>query len=589
MTPPAADPGTAQVYRRLLAYLRPHLPLVLGAFVAMMAVAASQTGLAAVMKPLLDGSFVARDETTIRTMPFLIIGLFLVRGVATFVSTYLMNWVGRQVIKQLRSEAFAHLLRLPVRYFDSASSAALISRVTYNIEQVAEATTNVVTVAVRDSLLVVGLLGWMAWLNWKLTLCFVFTAPVIAVLIKVVSKRFRRYSTRIQTSMGDVTRVAQEVIAGQRVVKVFGAQSQETERFERINETNRRLHNKLTLTKATAAPIVELLASVGIALIVYVATLDGVLATISVGTFVSFLSAAMLLANPIKHLTEINAPLQKGVAAGASIFALLDEVAEDEGRGRALGRAQGEVAFREVRFAYAQDKGDVLKGVSLDVRAGSTVAIVGRSGSGKSTLVSLVPRFYEPTAGQVLVDGVDVREYALADLRRQIALVSQDVVLFNDTLRANIAYGALAGASDAEVREAARAAHALEFIEALPEGFATMVGDRGMLLSGGQRQRIAIARALLKDAPILILDEATSALDTESERHIQAALEGLMRGRTTLVIAHRLSTIERADQIVVLDKGVVVEQGPHAALIARDGLYAALHRMQFTEAPEAHG
>jgi len=589
MTPVAADQSTAQVYRRLLGYLRPHLPKVLIGFVAMLAVAASQTGLAAVMKPLLDESFVARHESTIRVMPFAIVGLFLLRGVATFVSTYTMNWVGRQVIKRLRSDAFEHLLRLPVRYFDQTSSAALISRVTYNIEQVAEATTNVITVAVRDSLQVIGLLAWMGWLNWKLTLCFVFTAPVIAVLIKVVSKRFRRYSTRIQTSMGDVTRVAQEVISGQRVVKVFGAQEQETSRFERINEENRRLHNKLTMTKATAAPVVELLASIGIALIVYVATLDGVLSTISVGTFVSFLSAAMLLANPIKHLTEINAPLQKGVAAGASIFALLDEPAEDAGRGRALARARGEVAFHDVRFAYSSDKGEVLRGVSLEAKAGTTIAIVGRSGSGKSTLVSLLPRFYEPGSGMVMVDGVDVRDYALGDLRRQVALVSQDVVLFNDTLRANIAYGALASASDAEVREAARLAHALEFIDALPDGLSTMVGDRGMLLSGGQRQRIAIARALLKDAPILILDEATSALDTESERHIQAALDGLMRGRTTLVIAHRLSTIERADQIVVLDRGLVAEQGPHAALIAHDGLYAALHRMQFTEAPEARG
>jgi subfamily B ATP-binding cassette protein MsbA len=314
MSPPVVEPGAAQVYRRLLGYLRPHLTLVFGGFVAMMVVASSQTGLAAVMKPLLDESFVARNESTIRTMPFAIVGLFLLRGIATFVSTYTMNWVGRQVIKRLRSEAFAHLLRLPVRYFDSASSAALISRVTYNIEQVAEATTNVITVAVRDSLQVVGLLGWMAWLNWKLTLCFVFTAPVIAVLIKVVSKRFRRYSTRIQTSMGDVTRVAQEVIAGQRVVKVFGAQAQETARFERINEENRRLHNKLTMTKATSAPVVELLASIGIALIVYVATLDGVLATISVRCLIGLASSIAADRNETNVPTEIVASTPSSVA-----------------------------------------------------------------------------------------------------------------------------------------------------------------------------------------------------------------------------------------------------------------------------------
>ncbi len=583
----APEPSATTTYLRLLAYMRAHAGLMIVGIAMMGVVALSQTALAAVLKPLMDKSFVARDPVTISRLPWVVVGLFLLRGIATFFSTYAMNMVGRNVIKRLRLELFGQLLHLPVAFYDRNSSASLISRVTYNIEQLAESTTQVVTVLVRDSLSVVGLLGLMFWLNWRLALFFLVTAPVIAWLVKTVSKRFRRYSSRIQTSMGDVTSAVQEVVSGQRVVKVFGAQDQEGERFEEVNERNRRLHMKLALTKAGSVPIVELLASLGIAGIIYFATLPGQLDQITVGTFVAFLSAAMLLATPLKHLTEINAPLQKGVAAASSVFALLDEPREDAGGGRALVRAKGAVAFDAVRFAYTADKGEVLRGVSFEAPAGQTVAIVGRSGSGKSTLVNLVPRFYEPTAGVVRVDGIGVRDYALADLRSQIALVSQDVVLFNDTVRANIAYGALGATSDERVREAARAAHALEFIDALPGGLDAMVGDRGTLLSGGQRQRIAIARALLKDAPILILDEATSALDTESERHIQQALESLMRGRTTLVIAHRLSTVERADLILVLDRGAVVESGTHAHLLQSDGLYAALHRMQFREANEA--
>jgi subfamily B ATP-binding cassette protein MsbA len=578
------EPTGGETYLRLLGCMRAHTGLMVFGIAMMALVAASQTMLAGVLKPLMDESFVARNPDSIRRLPLIVIGLFVARGIATFLSTYAMNLVGRHVIKTLRRDVFGQFLHLPVAFYDRNSSAGLISRVTYNIEQLAESTTQVVTVLVRDSLSVIGLIALMLWLNWNLAMFFLATVPVIVLLVRSISLRFRRYSSRIQTSMGDVTSAVQEVVAGQRVVKVFGAQPQEAARFEDVNERNRRLHMKLALTKAGAVPIIELLASLGVAGIIYYATLPGQIEHITPGTFVAFLSAAILLATPVKHLTEVNAPLQKGVAAAGSVFALLDEPREDSGRGRALARAKGTVSFDAVRFAYTAEKGEVLRGVSFEVPSGHSVAIVGRSGSGKSTLVNLVPRFYDPTAGSVRLDGVDVRDYSLGDLRGQIALVGQDVVMFDDTVRANIAYGALGGASDAQVREAARAAHALDFIEALPGGLDARIGDRGGLLSGGQRQRIAIARALLKDAPILILDEATSSLDTESERHIQQALELLMRGRTTLVIAHRLSTVERANRILVLDGGAVAESGTHAELIAAGGLYATLHRMQFREA-----
>jgi subfamily B ATP-binding cassette protein MsbA len=581
------EPTPDEVVRRLAGHLRPHAAALLFALLAMSLTVVAQTGLAALMKPLLDETFVARSASAARAMPLAIIGLFVLRGLATFVSSYLLNHAGRAVIKQLRGEMFRHLLDMPVAYYDRSSSAALVSRITYNIEQLAESTTQVVTVLVRDGLSVIGLLGLMVYLSPQLALYMFITVPIIYLLVKVVSGVFRRYSTRIQTSMGDVTRAASEVISGQRVVKMFQAQAQETGRFEAINEHNRRLHMKLALARSGSVPIVEFLASVGIAGIVFFASRGDNLDAITVGTFVSFLTAALLLAPPAKHLMEVNAPLQRGIAAGASVFALLDEPLEDQGRGAALARCRGELRFEDLRFRYGADKPEVLRDVSFEVLAGQTVAIVGRSGSGKSTLVGLVPRFYAPSAGRILLDGQPLDAYSLHDLRRQIALVSQDIVLFDDTVAANIAYGALAGASEAQLRAAAAAAQALEFIEALPQGFATRVGDRGVLLSGGQRQRIAIARALLKDAPLLILDEATSALDSEAERSIQRALEALMQGRTTLVIAHRLSTVERADRIVVLDRGELVESGTHSELLARGGVYAGLHRLQFREADGA--
>jgi subfamily B ATP-binding cassette protein MsbA len=576
-----ARDGSLAVYRRLVGYARPHWPMFLLAVLGMVVYAATETGFAYLIKPLLDDGFVERDPGVIGWMPPAILAIFALRSVASFVSDYGMSWVGRMVIKDLRRDVFGHFLDLPAAYYDRSASGALLSKLTFNIEQVAQATTTVITTVIRDALTVIGLLAYMFAQSVFLSLFVIVTGPVIGALVRYVSAKFRRHSTRIQNSMGDVTQVAEEAIEGHRVIKVFNGQARERDQFERVNERNRRLNMRLVATKGGSGAVIQMIAAIGMASVVYVATLGPMLDTISVGTFSSFIGAMLLLMPPLKRLTDINAPLQQGIAAGQSLFELLDEAPEpDTGRVR-LERARGEVEFRGVQFTYATDKGVILEDIDLVVPAGQTLAIVGRSGSGKSTLISLLPRFYAPEAGAVLIDGRAVDEYPLRDLRNQISLVSQDVVLFNDTIAANIAYGSLGDATRADVEAAARAAHVTEFSDGLPQGLDTMVGDRGVLLSGGQRQRIAIARALLKDAPILVLDEATSALDTESERHIQQALDGLMRNRTTLVIAHRLSTVERADRIIVLDEGRIVESGSHAELLARGGLYAALYRMQF--------
>jgi ATP-binding cassette, subfamily B, bacterial MsbA len=489
--------------------------------------------------------------------------------------------VGRHIVKRLRAQIFDHFLNLPVAYFDRNSSGMLLSRLTYNTEQVAQATTDSVTIFIRDSLTIVLLLGYLFYLDAKLTALALITAPVLAWLITVINRQFRRYSARIQNSMGDVTRIAKEAIEAPRVIKVFNAQDYENAQFETVNEHNRRSNMKLLRTSGLSNPIVQTLTAVGLASVLYVATRSAIAGDLTVGEFTAFIGGLVMVTAPLRRIVNVAGPLQQGIAAGQSIFELLDQRVEPQGGRLKLDRARGEVEFRNVGFTYDAGKGVALTDVSLKVPAGQTLAIVGRSGSGKSTLVNLLPRFYDVTSGAVLVDGRDVREYELQGLRRQVSLVSQEVVLFNDTIRANIAFGSSVSAEDIE--RAAAAAHVLEFTRDYPEGLDTMVGDRGVLLSGGQRQRIAIARALLKNSPILILDEATSALDTESERVIQAALERLMHGRTTLVIAHRLSTVENADRIVVMDSGRVVESGSHAELLQQDGHYASLHRLQFNE------
>lgn len=568
-------------YKRLLGYVRPHIGIFILAVIGMIISAATETGFAALMKPLMDESFVAKDENMITTAPIMLLMIFVARGISDFMANYNLESVSRHVIKAVREKMFRQFLQLPSSYYDANSSGQLLSKLIYDSEQVAVATGQAITVMVKDTFTIIGLLLWMFYLNWALSITFLVLVPVLAVIVMLVSKRFRKLSTRIQNSMGSVTHVSEEAILGQRVIKIFGGQKYEKGHFDQVNEYNRRQQMKLKATQTISVNFMQFLVAGALALIIYVATLPAMRDVITVGTFTSFMVAMMLLLPAVRNLTNVNAYLQRGIAAATSIFNLIDQQPEQDLGSKELASVKGHIRFKDIRFAYDTSKGDVLNNIDLEIEAGQTVAFVGRSGSGKSTLVSLLPRFYEIDHGGIEIDGHDIRDLKLESLRNHIALVSQEVVLFNDTIRRNIAYGTLSECNEGELVNAARAAHVMEYVDQLPEGLDTLVGEGGALLSGGQRQRLAIARALLKDAPILILDEATSALDNESERAIQAALTELMQNRTTLVIAHRLSTIEGADKIVVMDHGNIVETGTHAELLDKNGYYAELYRLQF--------
>src|SRR5688572_2482190 len=548
--------------------------------VGMALFAATGPAFAWLVQNFVDLGFVKKDPSVLWLVPLGAPLIFLLRGLGDYVGVYFPGYVSRQIIKALRRDLFRQYLYFPAKYYDRESSGAMLSRLTFNIEQVAEATTNSTGALIRDSLTIILQISWLFVLNWKLALFVVILAPPLSYIVRKVTSSFRRYSARIQASMGDVTRVTKEALDGQRVIKVFNAQDQEARDFEAVNEHNRRSSMKLIAARATSNPVVQFIASLAPAGIVWVALHQILAGRMVMAEFMAFLTAMLMTTQPLKRVMDAFVPLRQGLAAGASIFEVLDTPSEDFTSGRKLERVKGAVEFRDVSFSYDVEKGGVLHAVNLSVSAGKNVAIVGRSGSGKSTLVGLVPRFYDATSGTVLVDGIDVRECNLRDLRDNVALVSQDVVLFNDSIRNNIAFG-VENPDPKAVEKAAHVAYVDEFASELPQGLDTPVGDRGALLSGGQRQRIAIARALLKDAPILILDEAMSALDNESERRIQQALTELMRNRTTLVIAHRLTTIEHADEIIVMEDGRIVERGSHAELVARDGAYASLKRAEF--------
>jgi subfamily B ATP-binding cassette protein MsbA len=579
----AAAATTSATYRRLLGYSARYWPIAALAAIGMVFDAGCGSVFTFLIKPMLDELFVVKDPTTIFWMPFIIIGLFAVRGAAGFTADYGMARIARGVVQSLRAEVFDKYLRLPTAFFNREPTSNQIARMTYTVEQVANASTDALKVAVLDGLMIVGQACVMLYWSARLTLALFVLAPLVAGVVYIVGLRYRRISQRIQNSVSSITGIVDEVVSGQREVKVYGGQDYERARFGEANATIRNLNLKVASTNALATALVQLVAACALALVIFLATRPGTLRGMSPGTFMSLITAMLVMLPSLKRLTTVQSNLQRGVVAAGDLFAVIDSDDErDAGRER-IARSLGDIEFRGVAFNYPGAIEPALRGIDLHCRPGTVTALVGRSGSGKSSLASLIPRFHDPQSGEVQLDGRNIVDYTLASLREQIALVGQQVVLFDDTVARNIAYGAREHAGEAEIVAAAEAANAMEFIQRLPGGLRSRIGEGGAMLSGGQRQRLAIARAILKNAPILILDEATSALDTESERLVQDALKHLMSDRTVLVIAHRLSTVEHADQIAVLSNGRIVEVGTHAQLIARDSQYAALHRLQFRD------
>ena len=579
-----AGPSSRALYARLLKYVWPYRGALAAAVVAMIVGGLADAALVKLTGPLIDELFVRKNQSLAILLPLALIAVFLVSGLASFTSGYANQWVSNKVILDLRREMFAKVLRLPSAYFDEIATAQLVTRFTNDVNNIAAASTSVLTVLVRDTVTIVALLAILLYANWQLTLIAFLVIPPIAFVVRLFSRRLRQMSRESQRAVGGIAEVLDEAIANQRVVRVFGGQAYEGRRFDAASQRIRRFAMKHATAAAGTVPVTQLIVACAIAAIIYCAAGQAFGGTRDVGSFIEFIAATGMLLQPLKRLTGVNEHIQKGLAASESVFGLIDERPEDDRGTLVLERARGAIRLEDVTLSYKGASRPALEHVSLAVEPGETVALVGPSGSGKSSLIHLLARFYRPESGRITVDGHDIETLTLESLRRQVSLVSQNVVLFNDTVAANIAYGRGDRASEADVARAAEAAHAMEFIRALPQGLHTEIGENGAKLSGGQRQRLAIARAILKDAPILLLDEATSALDTESERAVQAALEALMRGRTTIVIAHRLSTIERADRIVVLVQGRIVESGNHRELLARAGMYAGLHRLQFAAA-----
>lgn len=581
MTVKIKSNDAAIIYRRLLNYSLPYWKIFILAIIGMLIYAATQVSFAQILEPMMDGGFVEKDPDSMFWVPIILVLIFTVRIVGNFLSEYGMAMIARSVIRDLRAKIFDKITLLPTSYFDKVSSGNVLSKMVYDIEQVAAATSGVVLVLIRDGITVIGLFIWMLYRNPLLTLILFVITPFVVVIVYAISKRFRIIGTRIQNSMGGVTDITEEAIKANQEIKIFGGQDFETQRFSRVNEYNRRQYLKLVATNAISSPVIQLIVAIAFAIMIFMATNPNFIPGMTAGKFASFLFGMVMLLQHAKRLTTINMTLQQGIAAAKSVFDFIDVENEIDLGKKEIKKVSGEIEFTDVDFLYNDESDKVLSGINLTIKAGETIAFVGRSGAGKSSLVSLLPRFYDVSSGQIKIDGNNTELLTLKNLRSHISLVNQNVTLFNDTVAHNIAYSDLDDADEKRVVSAAKAAYALDFIEKLNDGMNTVVGEDGVLLSGGQRQRIAIARAIFKNAPILILDEATSALDTESERYIQAALDELIKTRTTLVIAHRLSTIEEADKIVVLDKGEIVEVGTHKELISKNNHYAALHKLQF--------
>jgi len=572
------------IYRRLLGFTRPYRIGFAAALVAMIIAAATEPLFPALMKPLLDEGFVHKSNFPLWFVPVALIAIFVVRGIATFSSSYALAWVANNVLVDVRTQMFERVMRLPAEQFEREASGLLISRIVFEVTNVTAAVTRALTTIVRDSIVVLGLVGWLVYLNWKLTLVALMLIPVMTVVVSVYSRRMRRLSRQSLLYTGELTRVVEEAVHGYKVIKIFGGYRSQAAVFSRTVDKLRGFAMRMTIAGSATVPITQLSAAIAVAIVVTIALVQSMNEQTTVGGFVSFVTAMLMLLAPLKHLADVNAELQRGLAAAESVFALLDLREEADVGTVSLGRARGRLVFENVWYRYPTSAHDALREIDLDIRAGEVVALVGASGAGKSTLLNLLPRFMDPSRGRILLDGVALPDLRLADLRRQYALVSQEVVLFNDTVRANVALGREDAVDDATIWKALEAARMDTVVRALPDGLDASVGERGTRLSGGQRQRLALARAIVKDAPILLLDEATSALDSATEREVQIALEHTMRGRTTLVIAHRLSTIERADRILVFDHGRIVEQGTHAELLDADSLYARLYRIQYASA-----